>query len=94
MITVAPNVTKIAVEVSGFPETVVTVTPVVQPVTVTPVFTVAEGPPGKSSYQLWLDAGNVGTEEEFLASGGITAGPGFRIVGSELRYNISSLTRG
>lgn len=82
MITVTPKVTKIAVA------------PVVHPVTVTPVFTVATGPAGKSSYELWLDAGNVGTEEEFLASGGVTAGPGFRIVGSELRYNISSLTRG
>lgn len=55
------------------------------------------GPAGKSAYQSWLDQGNVGTEAEFLASlstGGLTAGPGFRIVGSELRHHISSLTRG
>lgn len=53
-----------------------------------------QGPDGDSAYQVWLNAGNVGTEEEFLASGRITPGLGFRIVGSELRYNITSLTRG
>lgn len=68
----------------------------VRPVTSQQVSTVAAiiGPSGKSAYQLWLDQGNVGTEAEFLAAGGLTAGPGFRIVGSELRYDITSLTRG
>lgn len=28
----------------------------------------AQGPAGKSAYQIWLDAGNTGTEEKFLAS--------------------------
>lgn len=28
----------------------------------------AQGPAGKSAYQIWLDAGNTGTEAQFLAS--------------------------
>lgn len=27
-----------------------------------------QGPPGESAYQIWLDAGNTGTEADFLAS--------------------------
>lgn len=72
MITVTPKQSTVSVAVSGFPSTVVTVSPSRQPVTVTPIFTVATGPAGA----------------------GAEVGPGFKIVGSEIRYDISSLTRG
>lgn len=29
---------------------------------------VVQGPPGKSAYELWLAAGNTGTEAQWLAS--------------------------
>lgn len=31
------------------------------------------GPPGKSAYQFWLEHGNIGTEEDFLATIGGSA---------------------
>lgn len=32
------------------------------------IVAIPEGPPGESAYQIWLDAGNTGTEADFLAS--------------------------
>lgn len=40
------------------------------------------GTPGKSAYQIWLDQGNVGTEEDYLASLKGADGKGVNILGS------------
>lgn len=57
-----------------------------------------QGDNGKSAYEVATDNGFVGTEAEWLASIGgsasLTPGPGFVIVGNELRYAISTLSRG
>lgn len=55
------------------------------------------GTRGLSAYQVAVANGFGGTEAEWLSSlssGGITPGPGFALVGAELRYNLTSLTKG
>lgn len=40
----------------------------------------ANGAPGKSAYEIWLDAGNTGTEQDFLDS--LVANNGASVVGN------------